>query len=93
MQTYSIIPNQNALTQMAEHIWAIASASDARPLVILPTAGPNHSLRLALENARPSNTLLLPEVHSLADWLALAPDGLRLPQPQSNTERVLQTYA
>ncbi|MEN9944598.1 MAG: hypothetical protein RLY18_556, partial [Pseudomonadota bacterium] len=93
MQTYSITPNQDALTQIALQIWKIATASDARPLVILPTAGPNLSLRLALENNRPSNTILLPEVHSLADWLALAPDGLRLPQPQSNTERVLQTYA
>lgn len=93
MQTYSITPNQDALTQIALQIWAIAVASDARPLVILPTAGPNLSLRLALENSRPSNTMLLPEVHSLADWLALTSDGLRLPQPQSNTERVLQTYA
>ena len=93
MQTYSIIPNQDALTQMAKHIWAIAAASHERPLVILPTAGPNLSLRLALEANRGLNHLLLPEVHSLADWLALAPDGLRLPQPQSNTERVLQTYA
>ena len=93
MQTYSITPNQDALTQIALQVWAIAAASDARPLVILPTAGPNLSLRLALENTRFSNTLLLPEVHSLADWLALAPDGLRLPQPQSNTERVLQTFA
>lgn len=93
MQTYSITPNQDALAQIAKQIWAIAAASDARPLVILPTAGPNLSLRLALESSRPSNTMLLPEVHSLADWLALTPDGLRLPQPQSNTERVLQTYA
>ena len=93
MQTYSITPNQDALTQIALQVWAIAAASDARPLVILPTAGPNLSMRLALENTRSSNTLLLPEVHSLADWLELAPDGLRLPQPQSNTERVLQTYA
>ncbi len=93
MQTYSISPNQDALRQIAQQIWAIAVASNARPLVILPTAGPNLSLRLAFENNRPSQHLLLPEVHSLADWLALAPDGLRLPQPQSNTERVLQTYA
>ncbi len=93
MQTYSIIPNQDALVQMAKQIWAIAAASDARPLVILPTAGPNMSLRLALDANRSSTHTLLPEVHSLADWLALAPDGFRLPSPQSNTERVLQTYA
>ncbi len=93
MQTYSIIPNQDALAHMAQQIWTIAAASDARPLVILSTAGPNLSLRLALEANRPPSHTLLPEVHSLADWLALAPDGLRLPLPQSNTERILQTYA
>ncbi|NCX41518.1 MAG: hypothetical protein EBX07_08635, partial [Burkholderiaceae bacterium] len=33
MQTYSITPNQDALTQIALQVWAIAAASDARPLV------------------------------------------------------------
>ena len=93
MQTHLIIPNHDALTQMAQKIWAIAAASNDRPLVILPTAGPNLSLRLALEANRASNTMPLPEVHSLADWLALAPNGLHLPTPQSHTERILQTYA
>lgn len=93
MQTHLIIPNHDALTQMAQNIWAIAAASNERPLVILPTAGPNLSLRLALEANRASNTMPLPEVHSLADWLALAPNGLHLPMPQSHTERILQTYA
>lgn len=93
MQTYSITPNQEALAQMASHIWDIATTSHARPLVILPTAGPNISLRLALDASRTPTSTILPEVHSLADWLLLAPDVFQLPQAQSNTERVLQTYA
>ena len=52
MRTITITPNQNALAEMAEHIWAIAKASKTRPLVILPTAGPNASLPQALERLR-----------------------------------------
>ena len=97
MQTLTITPNQNALLEMAEHIWEIAKSSKTRPLVILPTAGPNASLRQALERLRPSldqaNIPFLPEVHSLSDWLELAPDIFLIPDQQSQTERILQTYA
>ena len=97
MQTLTITPNQNALLEMAEHIWEIAKSSKTRPLVILPTAGPNASLRQALERLRPSldqaNVPFLPEVHSLSDWLELAPDIFLIPDQQSQTERILQTYA
>lgn len=97
MRTLTIIPNQNALAQMAHHIWQIAIESKTRPLVILPTAGPNTSLRRALENERPPSannlSLFLPEVHSLTDWLELAPDIFLIPEEQSQNERLLQTYA
>lgn len=78
---------------MANCIWEIAKASHARPLVILPTAGPNASLRAALHASQRAMNSVLPEVHSLRDWLALAPDAFRLPQAQTHTERVLQAYA
>ncbi len=93
MHTHSITPNHDALTQMAQCIWEIACTSNTRPLVILPTAGPNSSLRLALEKNRPDPHRLLPEVRSLSDWLDLAPDIFTLPDAQSTTERILQTYA
>lgn len=97
MHKIVITPNQDALGQMARHIWDIALKSKTRPLVILPTAGPNASLRQALERMRPpmdGHTLpFLPEVHSLSDWLELAPDLFLIPDAQSQTERILQTYA
>jgi len=97
MRTITITPNQNALAEMAEHIWAFTKASKTRPLVILPTAGPNASLRQALERLRPTadsaSIMFLPEVHSLSDWLELAPDIFLIPDQQSHTERILQTYA
>jgi hypothetical protein len=97
MRTITITPNQNALAEMAEHIWAFTKASKTRPLVILPTAGPNASLRQALERLRPTadsaSIMFLPEVHSLSDWLELAPDIFLIPDQQSQTERILQTYA
>ena len=97
MYTLAITPNQDALAQMAQHIWDIALESKTRPLVILPTAGPNASLRQALERMRPimdsHATPFLPEVHSLTDWLELAPDLFFIPDEQSQTERILQTYA
>ena len=93
MYTHSITPNHDALTQMAQCIWEIACTSNTRPLVILPTAGPNSSLRLALEKNRPDPHKLLPEVRSLSDWLDLAPDIFAIPDVQSTTERILQTYA
>lgn len=97
MHKLAITPNQNALAQMAERIWEVAIESKTRPLVILPTAGPNASLRLALERTRPTMASdgipFLPEVHSLTDWLELAPDLFLIPDAQTQTERILQTYA
>ncbi len=95
MHTHTITPNQTALPQIAKLIWEIALHSHARPLVILPTAGPNASLRQTLEKTRPQPNCAIPlfaEIHSRADWLDLAPNLFTFPEAQSATERILHTY-
>ncbi|QWD60743.1 PD-(D/E)XK nuclease family protein [Polynucleobacter sp. MWH-UH35A] len=96
-QAWSIVPDSQALTQLAKGIWDCALQTNQRPLVVLSTAGPLIGVRAALEQSRPkdlpNNIAFLPQVISFADWLEAAPGAWKFPKKQSDLERWLSVFA
>ena len=97
VQSWSIRPDRDALETLAHGIWNAAEQTGQRPVVILSTAGPLMGVRLALEQYRPATIpaqiALLPEVMSLSDWIALAPQSWTFPKAQTPLERWLAVFA
>ena len=95
-QAWSIVPDSQALTQLAKGIWDCALQTNQRPLVVLSTAGPLIGVRAALEQNRPkdlpNNIAFLPQVISFADWLEAAPSAWKFPKKQSDLERWLSVF-
>ena len=50
-----ILPNAQALDEIAKAIWQFAQETEQRPQVVLSTSGPTNALRRAMERLRPKN--------------------------------------
>ena len=50
-----ILPNAQALDEIAKAIWQFAQETEQRPQVVLSTSGPANALRRAMERLRPKN--------------------------------------
>lgn len=91
LKNLTITPNQNGLSQLAQHIWDISLGHLQTPTVILSTSGPTYALREHLESLRPSvcpsEITFLPVLNGLNEWLSLTPELHELPTALSEFQR------
>lgn len=86
-----ILPNAQALDEIAKAIWQFAQETEQRPQVVLSTSGPANALRRAMERLRPKNLpkeiVFLPKILGLAKWLEQTPSLMDYPAVLSTLER------
>lgn len=91
-----VLPNADALQNIADLIWQQACITGQTPLVLTSTLGPIHQLRKILHKQRPKDINLeitfLPPIYSVNQWLEQCPELLDFPPVKTTIERWEMVY-
>lgn len=92
-----ISPDEKALMELAQKIWAFTVAQNKTPEIILSTAGPINLLRKTLEKNRPAHLspslVFLPKILSVDQWLKQTPALVSFPPVKTLLQRWEMVYA